>query len=207
MEILLWIIAALFVTSGAYITGYVLGKQNLRQDYKDHYKEVQLERDKYKALLPDYLKLTKIKEEKEQLVCCGGCGNMVSQKDWLGVCSKCRGDKNKKQETQELLKKSYEILSPIGNQWEGRETVPGQFFLASLRSAVIPSPEEEFIAPIPKNMDKISEYYEKVLQTDSECEHDWMGTLSMDVKICRKCSTKKRRKSGNIYEDKWIEDK
>ena len=47
------------------------------------------------------------------------------------------GLNQKQNEPLELLKKAYEILSPISNQWDGRETVEGQFMLASMRSIVI----------------------------------------------------------------------
>lgn len=190
MEILLWIFAALFVTSGAYITGYSLGKQNLRQDYKDNYKQVQNERDNYK-----HAKLAFTEE------------------------------------TMEILKEAYSILSPIANQWEGRGTIPGQMFLSSLRSAVGPLKEEykvfktdppqkypdpaveviqDLAETISEQQDQILEKIKKELQTNSECEHDYMGTLNSDVKMCRRCPSKIRRKPweiGDSFGENWKEDK
>ena len=155
------IFAALFITAGAYLTGYNLGKQSLRQDYKDNYKNIQNERDNCKHIKIAFA-----------------------------------------EETMELLKRAYEILSPIRHQWEGRDTIPGQMFLASLRSAVNLPPLEK--------KDPISKYYEKILQTNSECNHDYMGTLNPDVKMCRKCPSKTRKKPwelGDSFGEVWIEDK
>ena len=165
MELFLIIFVALFVITGSYLTGYNLGKQNLKKDYKDSYKEVQNERDNCKH--------TKLAFEEE---------------------------------TMTLLKEAYSILSPISLQWEGRETIPGQMFLASLRSAV---GQHKYPSP-PHKKDPISKYYEKILQTNSECKHDYMGTLNPDVKMCRKCPAKKRRKPwelGDSFGESWVEDK
>ncbi|MFY0655039.1 MAG: hypothetical protein JXQ96_23625 [Cyclobacteriaceae bacterium] len=36
----------------------------------------------------------------------------------------------------EVTQKAYALLSPISNQWEGRETHEGQYLLASMKSAI-----------------------------------------------------------------------